>query len=563
MNRQYAIFAIGPVQSFIAASRKLEDLWGGSYLLSFLIKKALMHLEEICKEKKTSCDLIYPRYSPKEQQEQLNSKSLAVANYPNRITFTLCVDAETSQNILIELEKKVREELQRIADWAVNRVFNNNTQEAKQRVITLQEQARNQVDAFLEVNWIAYSFQEDEGQGRQEAERLFHALKGQRQMHYIPEKGLACTVYQRMDALCYEQPKPTDRYADLKRKLHNTWSKRNRSYQPSSKDDENARIRNNEYLCAISLVRRVARDFFQEEYGVGSEIFRKYESVVTIRPKDTTPVDGSHDSYYAVLLMDGDNMGQFFNVAEQEVRNTSQQLSIFASEAVPRIVEEHSGVLLYAGGDDVLALFPVQTVLSAAYSLRSAFGDEKNGLKGATASTGIAIGHKRTPLQQMLNQARALEKEAKSYPSTSNPQKNAFALSVLPRSGEFFGPTVLPWECEGSILTEELSKLVKLLSNVMSTSFIYQFSSTFQSIIDAKEQHNPEFLAEMVMLECRRLIDRSVYDKSKLSDLRVELSSLDMLYHHLQLEGLIDLFKILAFFNRKEDTSASIDVDAS
>ncbi|MMZ66483.1 hypothetical protein D1872_289830 [compost metagenome] len=82
-------------------------------------------------------------------------------------------------------------------------------------------------------------------------------------------------------------------------------------------------------------------------------------------------------------------------------------------------------------------------------------------------------------------------------------------------------------------------------------------------MIDAKEQHNPEFLAEMVMLECRRLIDRSVYDKSKLSDLRVELSSLDMLYHHLQLEGLIDLFKILAFFNRKEDTSASIDVDAS
>ncbi|MFS8580603.1 MAG: hypothetical protein LOD88_11335, partial [Novibacillus thermophilus] len=41
------VFSIGPVQSFIAAARKLEDLWSGSYVLSYLAEsgiKRLFHL---------------------------------------------------------------------------------------------------------------------------------------------------------------------------------------------------------------------------------------------------------------------------------------------------------------------------------------------------------------------------------------------------------------------------------------------------------------------------------------------------------------------------------------
>lgn len=37
----FLLFQIGPVQDFIAQARKMQDLWSASYLLSFLISKAL------------------------------------------------------------------------------------------------------------------------------------------------------------------------------------------------------------------------------------------------------------------------------------------------------------------------------------------------------------------------------------------------------------------------------------------------------------------------------------------------------------------------------------------
>ncbi len=37
----FLLFQVGPVQEFIAQARKMQDLWAGSYLLSFLISKAL------------------------------------------------------------------------------------------------------------------------------------------------------------------------------------------------------------------------------------------------------------------------------------------------------------------------------------------------------------------------------------------------------------------------------------------------------------------------------------------------------------------------------------------
>lgn len=556
IDRYYAIFAIGPVQSFISASRKLEDLWGGSYLLSYLIRQSLASIRHICNERQMTYQIIYPHYSP-DESDQPDGRSLAVANYPNRITFMLEASEESADQLMRQLETKVRNELVRISDWAVQEVFDDHTAEGQRRVERLKVQAAEQVERFLEVNWIAHRCDLEGDLNRQETEQLFHELKGQRSMHYVPEQGIACTVYQRMDALCYETPVSTDRYGDMKKKLQATWGKRNVKYKPRDLENKDkARIRDNEFLCAISLVRRVARDFFRQEFDCDPHLFAKYESVVNIGTDE--------DGYYAVLLMDGDNMGQFFNGLEDEVRNTSQQLSRFASQSVPAIVQEHRGVLLYAGGDDVLALFPVEEVLSAAYSLRVAFGEAESGLKGATASTGIAIGHKRTPLQQMLNEARELEKAAKSYTSSKfgDPVKNAFALSVLPRSGEYLGPAVLPWETEGIMLTKELTHVVELLSHVISTSFIYEFASTFQALVGSKTDIEPEYLEEMVLLECFRLIDRSVYDKSLRQELRQNLIHVPLLHRQLRLKGFIDLLKIMAFFNRKEKSSATIDINA-
>lgn len=536
-NTYYCIFAIGPVQSFIAASRKLEDLWGGSYLLSFLIQQTLQALKSVEDNQQVQVDRIYPVVEEETEPSP-------VANYPNRITFTLTGMEEDVRQVMTALQDHVLKELKRIAEWAVKEVFDTKIEQAKARIQQLMKQAEEQVEQFLEVNWIAHPLAAGEQQSaaRQEAERLFQALKAQRPVRNVTEKGLACTLYQRMDALCAEEPLPTDRYGQLKRKLVDTWSKRNEKYKPNnSSEPDKARIRDNEFLCAISLIRRVARDFFKNEYEVGEDVFARYETVLNLGSRD--------DGYYAVLLMDGDNMGQFFNGGQDMVRLTSAKLSHFAKKRVPAIVDEHNGVLLYAGGDDVLALFPVQSVLSAAYQLRMAFSHDTDGLPGATASAGIAIGHKRTPLQQMLTEARSLEKAAKNYTAADATEatKNAFALSVLPRSGEYMGAVVLPWTAGEAVMTEKLSELAHMLGKVVSTSFIYHFASTFQGLAEQRIEH----LDEMVMLECYRLIDRAAYDQTTKESLELAVAQLPELYRQVELKQFIDLLKIMTFFSRK------------
>jgi hypothetical protein len=109
--------------------------------------------------------------------------------------------------------------------------------------------------------------------------------------------------------------------------------------------------------------------------------------------------------FFAVLSMDGDRMGSlvkgesdqfaryidlinpaftncfhFTEILNAKRRVTpmvhyslSEALCSFAVKSVPRTVRRYGGILLYAGGDDVVALFPVSTVLIAAQEIRDLY----------------------------------------------------------------------------------------------------------------------------------------------------------------------------------------------
>ncbi|HHO48845.1 MAG TPA: type III-B CRISPR-associated protein Cas10/Cmr2 [Desulfobacteraceae bacterium] len=121
------------------------------------------------------------------------------------------------------------------------------------------------------------------------------------------------------------------------------------------------------------------------------------------------------DKYYAILLMDGDKMGDLVNgetlaatwanvlhpdlvrrfkepTFAREYREfwqkflgerrllapavhaaISEALGDFALHAVPGIVKRHRGCLIYAGGDDVCAVLPVSSALAAAQEIAAAY----------------------------------------------------------------------------------------------------------------------------------------------------------------------------------------------
>lgn len=138
-------------------------------------------------------------------------------------------------------------------------------------------------------------------------------------------------------------------------------------------------------------------------------------------------------SYYAVLAMDGDRMGEvaaWFESAE-EYHDFSGRLTRFARDTMFPAVETAVGRVVYAGGDDLLALLPLNSVFAAAETIRSEFPRAAN---HKTISAGIAIVHRMHPLQAAVRAAKHAEHTAKEKYRTND--SGAFAFEVLRRSGE-------------------------------------------------------------------------------------------------------------------------------
>jgi len=152
---------------------------------------------------------------------------------------------------------------------------------------------------------------------------------------------------------------------------------------------------------------------------------------------------GEPDPYLAVLIADGDRMGKA--IAEIETppdhREFSNNLSEFAKIA-RNIVESHNGVLVYSGGDDVLAFLPVDKCLLAARELHDNFGaleliknDPAKIKDGLTLSVGIAIAHAFEPMEDLLDYGKKAEKAAKEPDKNGQGERNGLAIHLHKRGG--------------------------------------------------------------------------------------------------------------------------------
>lgn len=150
--------------------------------------------------------------------------------------------------------------------------------------------------------------------------------------------------------------------------------------------------------------------------------------------------------YYAILLMDGDQLGKHMGEQskQQPISAALNQFTANASE----IVREHNGFLIYAGGDDVLALLPLDDALDAAAALqadyRAAFQVhciDKGHDVLSTLSGAIEFVHIRTPLTRVLQDAhRLLDDVAKDEVG-----RNSIAVRVWKPSGLAL-QWAMPWE---------------------------------------------------------------------------------------------------------------------
>jgi CRISPR-associated protein Cmr2 len=137
---------------------------------------------------------------------------------------------------------------------------------------------------------------------------------------------------------------------------------------------------------------------------------------------------GSPPVFYALLLADGDRLGRL--VGKLGGREVSAALSTFTEQA-PGLVAQHDGVAIYAGGDDVLAMIPVARALSCARDLSDSYRRTFSGVPEATLSASVSFAHVRIPLSAVVREAhRLLDSVAKEGNG-----RDSIAAAVLKRGG--------------------------------------------------------------------------------------------------------------------------------
>lgn len=218
--------------------------------------------------------------------------------------------------------------------------------------------------------------------------------------------------------------------------------------------------------------------------------------------------------YFALLQADGDRMGTVIDNQKtpDEHKILSEALSKFAKD-VKAIVEKkkYSGCLIYSGGDDVLALLPLHTVLDCACELATKFKDDlknfeftdekKNEKIKPTLSVGIAVCHHTEPLQDSLTTMRNAEKEAKKVKG-----KNALAIILSKRSG---ADTTIKgsWENDrksGESFDKRLKWFIQLhLDEALPDGVAYQLQNLWLRLKDDTSLKKP-MLAEAIRILKRK-----------------------------------------------------------
>ncbi|MDT0329347.1 type III-B CRISPR-associated protein Cas10/Cmr2 [Nocardiopsis lambiniae] len=180
-------------------------------------------------------------------------------------------------------------------------------------------------------------------------------------------------------------------------------------------------------------------DTLSREYGTEA---RPVDPDAVARGLDTTRalvdlVESEANPYYAVLTADLDGLGDHLSsppVTAERHRAVSLRLEEVSEEHRRRIKEEHSGVTVYSGGDDLLAFLPAATALETARSCREAVAGDPT-----TLSCAVVFAHQGSPLHTVISRARELLAEAKNVPG-----KNAVAVGYITGSGAR-SHTVRPW----------------------------------------------------------------------------------------------------------------------
>ena len=544
-NKSLVLFQAGPVQPFIAAARSTRDLWSGSYMLSWLMASAAKALIETAGTSVNET-IVFPQLSElgvyKLQTEQTQGTAdeiLLNPAMPNR--FLAIVPADKAETCAKSAEKAFREEFKQIANavWESLKKVKNAKDEWKTRW-------DKQVELLPEITWQTLPI---EGNNYETAYKRCQELLAARRntrnfVQFVTDDNQEGTL---KDALTGKEEIIGDE-----------------KFQKNLFPEEGP-------YGAISIIKR----FWHEEY-LGEKYFKgrkeKFYKSVTCesvpdiaqknkKTKDEKETDDAKNPYIAVIAMDGDQMGKWMDGERRLAGSESDlelhhkvfsgKLAIFSNECAGNIVRKYNGQLVYAGGDDVLAMLPATKVFDCVCKLREKFqkkvGADKSGAL-ADVSCGIAIAHEKYPLQRMVKEAQAAEKRAKN-----DYGRGAFAFSLLKHGGEIvhWGAK---WDSKARECFKEFCKWQE--KEIVSGRFPYALAGLLAPYALEKDKFSIGIseIKEILKIELATVVERQVLVKESRSEVQKICGEyIEEIAEKQRWGDFVKLFLSAAFIYRKRD----------
>jgi CRISPR-associated protein Cmr2 len=206
---------------------------------------------------------------------------------------------------------------------------------------------------------------------------------------------------------------------------------------------------------------------------------------------------GRPTPYFAIITADGDGMGRAFTgLARADAQQTaSQRLADFAG-AVQRVGDRLDVHVAYAGGDDLLALAPLDQALPFIRQVRQEFEGVREAFPdpAPTLSVGLAIVHEGDSLGRSIRSARTAEHVAKSDGDATG---NRLALLLSKRSGGDLW-AVLHFDRDPVTLLDEL--VARLRQGEVSRNFAHELANVAPTLGSVP--------LDMARLEVERILGR-------------------------------------------------------
>lgn len=550
MTSHLLALSIGPVQEFIASARRTRDLWFGSYLLSEISKAAAREVRE------QGGQLIFPspeRGADLEPDSTLNVANIIVAELPTGDPAAVAAAAkkaaqarwldfatvvfQTYQSVIVAdiWADQVEDAIEFYAAW---HPYSLETYQSDRRALMRLLASRKSCRDFLKAK------------GRAGVPKS--SLDGLRETVLRPRgdwfkdslRRLRVREGEQLDAIglvkrAWNPKEGAPRYPSVSRVAADPWLRG--IGEPSLKGLRDACSSLGDILNRIELSKDRGHPQYKAFPFEGTAVFRtRYpelceEAAVPIEDLDPlsaalaalTRDHGEPSPYLGVLVADGDRMGQAIAGlhSPDEHRDFSQALAGFAGKA-RRIVDEHQGVLVYAGGDDVLAFVPVDQGLACSRALHDAFGEalqdwSKKVGTPLTLSVGLAIAHFMEPLEDLLGYGRAAEEHAKRPREEDQGQteRDGLAVHVLKRGGG-------PLGVRGNWSLEPDKRLRKLADWIAASAVPSRVAYDLRKLADLYEQWPAELAGEVVRRDTLAVMKgKERRDASRMDDLEEIIQS--------------------------------------